>query len=68
MQIFLDIRPYDHKLRIFLSQKFELVLLLQYFLLMNQHFKNMFKGKICSYLQIMKPVYPIKFEIFKIQF
>ena len=33
---------------------------------MNQNFKNMFKRTICSYLQIIKTVYPVKFEIFKI--
>ena len=34
-------------------------------LLMKQNFKDMFKSKFCSHLQIIKMVCPIKFEIFK---
>ena len=35
-------------------------------LLMNLNFKDLFQSTVCSHLQIIKTVCPIKFEIFKV--
>ena len=59
-----SIRPHDHKLRIYLSQNFKLVLLLHYLvLLMKQNFKDLCKSAFCSHLQIIKSVCPVKFDL-----
>ena len=62
-------RPHDHKLRIFLSQNFKLVLIsFAVVLLMKRNFKDLFKSTFCSHLQIYKTVCPIKLEISKSNF
>ena len=55
---------HDHKLRIFLSQNFKLLsITFAEVLIINQNFNIVFE---CSYLQIIKTVYQIIFEIFVI--
>ena len=46
--------------------KFETSVTFALVFLMNRNFKDLFKRTFCSHLQIIKTVYPIKFEIFKI--
>ena len=60
-----NIRSHDRKLRIFLSQNFKPANFCSSFV-NEQNFKDMFKSTFCSYMQIIKTLCPIIFEIFKI--